>query len=66
MGCRVKCFLCNRGFSTPGRFMHHAVSVHGCSRVALERVISQAQGGALVLVGTRRGRVMVMIQAPLL
>lgn len=46
--------------------MHHAVSVHGCSRVALERVISQAQGGALVLVGTRRGRVMVMIQAPLL
>lgn len=62
----MKCFICQRGFSTPGRFMHHAVSEHGANRATVERTIQQAQGGAIVLVGTRRGRVMMLIQPPML
>lgn len=62
----MKCFLCRIGFSTPGRLMHHAVTVHGANRDLVERTISQARGGAVVIVGTRRGKVMMLIQPDLL
>lgn len=62
----MKCHVCNRGFSTPGRFLHHAVSEHGANRASVERAIAQAKGGAVALVATRRGRVMMLIQPDLM
>lgn len=61
----MKCHVCRVGFSTPGRFLHHAVTVHGAIRAQVERAISQAKGGQVALVPTRRGRVMMMIQPDL-
>jgi hypothetical protein len=46
--------------------MHHAVTVHGASRQMVERTIAQAYGGAVAIVSTRRGRVMLLIQPNLL
>lgn len=62
----MRCHICDRGFSTPGRFLHHAVSVHHANRKSVERAIAEAQGGALALVPTRSGRVMLLMQAPML
>lgn len=61
----MKCHICNQGFSTPGRLVHHAVSVHHANRATIERAIQQSVGGVVAIVGTRRGQVMVLIQPPL-
>jgi hypothetical protein len=65
-GDEMKCYVCNVGFTTPGRFMHHAVTVHAANRASVERAISQSVGGIVALVPTRRGKVMMLIQPPML
>lgn len=62
----MRCIVCSLRFRTPGRLTTHAVLAHGANRVTIERAIAQSLGGAVALVATQRGRVMVLIQPPLM
>jgi hypothetical protein len=62
----LKCIPCGRVFGTPGRLVDHGVREHGASRGTLQRAVGQAWGGRIALVETEGGRLMVMMQPPLL
>jgi hypothetical protein len=59
------CALCDRYWKSPGRLSAHAMLDHGANRAVLERAQSEMQGGA-TLVRSDSGRLMLMIQAPLM